>query len=59
MMPSEKHLHPLGTPIVTDDARQGETSGRMRWVLGISTGLVAVAMAAFFVIYMVIRAHGS
>ena len=40
-------------PIVksTDDVRQGETSGHLRWVLGVSLTLVIVAMA---VVYFVV-----
>jgi hypothetical protein len=50
-MPSETRLHKSGLAIATDDARQGETSGHMRWVLGISMSLAALAMGAFFIFY--------
>lgn len=30
----------------TDDARQGVTTGRMRWILGVSLLLAILAMAA-------------
>ena len=33
--------------ISSSDARQGETSGHMRWVLGVSIVLAAVAMGVF------------
>ena len=32
----------------TNDARQGETSGHMRWVLGISLGAAIVILGAAF-----------
>jgi hypothetical protein len=37
-------------PIVktTDDVRQGETSGHVRWVLAVSLTLVIVAMAVVY-----------
>ena len=55
-MPSERRLHKSGPAITTEDARQGETSGHMRWVLGISISLAALAMGAFFVFYAIPQA---
>jgi hypothetical protein len=43
-------------PIVksTDEVRQGETSGRVRWVLGVS--LVLVVLAMIVVYFVVVKA---
>lgn len=35
----------------TTEARAGRTTGHMRWVLGISLSLAAIALAAAFAIY--------
>jgi hypothetical protein len=41
-------------PIVknTTEARQGETSGHMRWVLGISLLLAVVALGGLYLLFM-------
>jgi hypothetical protein len=41
---------PQETHIETDDARAGETSGTMRYVLGISLGLAVIAMSIAWII---------
>ena len=41
-----------GPPILsTDDARQGQTTGRVRWVLGVSLALAIAAMIVVWLIY--------
>jgi hypothetical protein len=37
-----------GPGVPTDNARQGETSGHMRWVLGVSIVMIVVAMVVAF-----------
>ena len=39
------------TTKTTPDARQGETSGRIRWVLAIGLLLAIVAMVAIFIFH--------
>ncbi len=46
--PEEAKPGRSGPGIPTDNARQGETSGRVRWVLGVSIVLVVVAMGLAF-----------
>ncbi len=36
------------TEVTTDDARAGETTGKMRYVLGISLALIIVVFAILF-----------
>ena len=36
----------------TDDVRQGETTGHVRWVLGVSLTLVIVAMIVVYFVVM-------
>jgi len=40
------------TELTTNEAREGETAGSMRYVLGISLALVVVAGIAIFMIYL-------
>jgi len=40
------------TELTTNEAREGETTGSMRYVLGISLALVVVAGIAIFIIYL-------
>jgi len=40
------------TELTTNEAREGETTGSMRYVLGISLALVVVAGIAIFMIYL-------
>jgi hypothetical protein len=55
-------IEPTATPVADEVAapgvvkavnnvRQGETSGHMRWVLGVSTALAIVTMGVFFAFY--------
>jgi hypothetical protein len=40
-----------GPPVLsTDDARQGRTTGRVRWILGVSLALAIAAMIAAWVL---------
>lgn len=41
----------------TDNARQGETSGHMRWVLGVSLTLIVVAFGAIYVMTTMYAPH--
>ncbi len=45
---------PRGRPIVKTEtqARQGETPGRMRYVLGISTALAVIALIVVYLIVL-------
>ena len=45
------------TPKNAEEARQGETSGNMRWVLGLSLALVTAGFAALYVYTLVFTAH--
>ncbi|MCI0754055.1 hypothetical protein [Teichococcus vastitatis] len=48
--PPGKHEAPMPeNPVGTDQARQGETSGRVRWVLGAGVVLVVIAFVLAFV----------
>lgn len=41
---------PQETRIETDDVRAGQTTGTMRYVLGISLGLAVIAMSVAWII---------
>jgi len=43
------HIEEIKNPV---QARQGETSGHMRWVLGTSTLLAVVALGILYLAYM-------
>ncbi|KAA2214885.1 hypothetical protein [Teichococcus oryzae] len=48
--PPGKHQAPMPEhPVNPQNARQGETTGRVRWVLGASLVLVVIAFALAFV----------
>jgi hypothetical protein len=51
--PLRDSMH-TGTPKTLDptEARQGETTGRIRYVLAISLALCVVAFAIFYFVYM-------
>ena len=40
-----------------DKARQGETSGHMRWVLAVSVTLIIVAFAAIYIFTTIFARH--
>jgi hypothetical protein len=55
--PSRKEITMSDKPPIvksTDEVRQGETSGRVRWVLGVS--LVLVVLAMIVVYFVVVKA---
>jgi hypothetical protein len=39
------------TELTTNEAREGETTGHMRYVLGVSLALVAIAGLVLYLIY--------